>query len=199
MADEIQCHWSVWFRTHYKYEKINSSFDSAKWNARHRALLDNRIQELEAEGYRVHVEGENWFEVTGKTHVVKVAGKPDILAVSGDEVIVEDCKAGRRKNADLCQILIYLLLLPVGVERCRGVNLQGRLVYPDEVLDVGLEQVDDGFREQFRQAIALLSSAVPVRKVPSFRECRYCDIPTQYCPERLESKLDEETGDHDLF
>lgn len=45
---------------------------------------------------------------------------------------------------------------------------------------------DEGFKEQFRGAIALLSSGTPARKVPSFQECRFCDIPAQCCPERVE-------------
>lgn len=199
MADEMQCHWSVWFRTHYKYEKLSSSFDAARWNARHRALLNDRVRELEAEGYRVYVEGENWFEITGKTHLVKVAGKPDILAISGNEAIVEDCKTGRRKNADLYQVLLYRLLLPVGTERCRELNLHGRLVYDTEVMKIGCEQLNEAFREQFRQAIALLSSTTPARKVPSYQECRFCDIPAPCCPERVEQPPEQSLAKHDLF
>lgn len=55
LADEIQCQWSVWFRTHYQYKKLPTNFDSARWNARHRALLDSRVAQLEAEGYTVYV------------------------------------------------------------------------------------------------------------------------------------------------
>lgn len=199
MTDELQCQWSAWFRTHYRYEKLSSNFDSAKWNATHRTLLNNRISNLQTEGFTVYAEGENWFEVTGRDHVVKVSGKPDIVAIRGERAFVEDCKTGRKKNSDLYQILIYLLLLPVSATKYRGLSLKGRLVYPDSVMEIQSAQVDEEFRAQFREAIATLSSTIPARKVPSFQTCQYCDVSAQYCPERVEENLIESAPDHDLF
>ncbi|MBD1997947.1 hypothetical protein H6G00_15150 [Leptolyngbya sp. FACHB-541] len=100
MADEVQCRWAIWFRTHYKYEKLSSNFDSAKWNANHQALLRRRAAELETEGYTLYLEGENWFEITGRSFLVKVSGKPDILAIADQQGYLEDCKTGRKKNSD---------------------------------------------------------------------------------------------------
>ena len=199
MTDEIQCPWSVWFRTHYKYDRSQRDFDSAKWNASHRALLEERLLQLQAEGWAVFVEGENWFEIVGRQHVVKIAGKPDILAIRDRQVWVEDCKTGRKKNSDLYQVLLYMLLLPLSHPQCRGVKLQGRLVYPDGAIDISSDQVNDAFKAQFREVIAILSSADPPRKVPSFQECRYCDISAQYCPERVEDQGGKDVEAHDLF
>ncbi len=145
------------------------------------------------------MEGENWFEISGKSNAVKVSGKPDILAISGQQGFVEDCKTGRKKNSDLYQVLIYLLLLPVSSSRCRGLTLAGRLVYPDGAIEIQAFQVDEALKVQFRGAIAMLSDPTPARKVPSFQECRYCDISTKYCPERVEAKLDQTLKQHDLF
>jgi len=199
MADEIQCHWAIWFRTHYKYEKLISSFDSAKWNANHQALLRSRVRDLEAEGYTVYLEGENWFEITGKSFPVKVSGKPDIVVIGSDGGFVEDCKTGRRKNSDFYQVLIYLLLLPISHPQYRGLNLAGRLVYSTEVIEIESDQINEEFKAQFREAIALLSSATPSRKVPSYQECRYCDISAQYCSERVDVKQDQGLENHNLF
>jgi len=186
MTDEIQCPWSVWFRTHYKYDRSQRDFDAAKWNASHRALLEERLLQLQAEGWAVFVEGENWFEIVGRQHVVKIAGKPDILAIRDRQVWVEDCKTGRKKNSDLYQVLLYMLLLPLSHPQCRGVKLQGRLVYPDGAIAISSDQVNEDFKAQFREAIALLSSSSPPHKVPSFQGCHYCDISAYYCPERVE-------------
>ncbi|GAB4375176.1 MAG: hypothetical protein Kow00121_20550 [Elainellaceae cyanobacterium] len=199
MTDEIQCPWSVWFRSHYKYEKLNRDFDSAKWNASHRALLNDRVSQLQAEGWAVYVEGENWFEIIGRQYVIKIAGKPDLIAIRDEQIWVEDCKTGRKKNSDLYQELLYMLLLPLSHPKCRGMQLQGRLVYPDGAIAISNEQVDEAFKAQFREAIALLSSTAPVRKVPNFQECRYCDISGTYCPERIENSQLGDTDEHDLF
>lgn len=78
--------------------------------------------------------------------------------------------------------------------------MKGRLVYPDGVMEIQSNQVDEGFKEQFRVAIATLSSTTPARKVPSLQECRYCDISVDYCPERIdEAKPEQKLEDHDLF
>jgi len=199
MTAEIQCPWSVWFRTHYKYDRLNRDFDSAKWNASHRALLENRLLRLRVEGWAVFVEGENWFEIVGRQYAVKIAGKPDILAVRDQQVWVEDCKTGRKKNSDLYQALLYMLLLPLSHSQCRGMKLQGRLVYPDGTIDISSDQVDEEFKAHFREAIALLSSTDPTQKVPSFQGCRFCDISRLYCPERIDSKPDPDQPDHKLF
>lgn len=199
MTDEIQCPWSVWFRTHYKYEKLNRDFDSAKWSANHRALLNDRLSQLQLEGWTVSVEGENWFEIMGRQYVIKIAGKPDILAIREEQIWVEDCKTGRRKNSDLYQMLLYMLLLPLSHPKRQGMKLQGRLVYPDEVVEVPNEQLNEEFKVQFRKAIAYLSSTIPARKVPSFQECRYCDIPAEHCPERVDSQSGQTQSEHELF
>ncbi|NJR51926.1 MAG: hypothetical protein HC780_22485 [Leptolyngbyaceae cyanobacterium CSU_1_3] len=148
MADELQCRWATWFRTHCKYEKLSSNFDSAKWNASHRALLDNRIADLQAEGCTVYAEGENWFEISGKNYSIKVSGKPDILVFEDEQVWVGDCKTGRKKNSDLYQVLLYMLLVPLTNSKCRGMKLEGRLVYPGEILQVSSEQVNEEFKAQ---------------------------------------------------
>ncbi len=199
MTDEIQCSWSVWFRTHYKYEKLNRDFDSARWNASHRALLSDRLSQLQSEGSAVSIEGENWFEIVGRQYAVRIAGKPDILVLEDEQIWVEDCKTGRKKNSDLYQVLLYMLLLPLSHSKCRGMKLQGRLVYPDGAIDISSDQVDEAFKAQFRQTVATLSNATPAQKVPSFQECRYCDISREYCLERIESSQPEGINEHDLF
>ena len=199
MSDELQCHWSAWFRSHYSYEKLPSNFDSAQWKARHRGLLNQRVTCLEAEGATIFVEGENWFEMTGRQYLIKVSGKPDLIALRGNDVWVEDCKTGKPKDADLYQVLLYMLLVPLSVERCQGRQLEGRLVYPDSIIDVPASQVNTEFKTQFRAAIATLSNSTPARKVPSFQECRFCDIPPQCCAERVADKPAEGQEKHDLF
>jgi hypothetical protein len=199
MADELQCHWSALFRSHYTYGKVPSNFDSAQWSARHRRLLNQRVTWLEEEGCEVHVEGENWFEMPGRQHAIRVAGKPDIVAIRGNDAWVEDCKTGKPKNADLYQVLLYMLLVPLSVERCQGLRLEGRLVYADGIIDVPASQVNVEFKAQLREAISILSNTTSARRVPSFQECRFCDIPLQCCPERVENPPDQSLENHDLF
>ena len=181
------------------YEKLSSNFDSAKWSVNHRTLLDERISDLQAKGFTVYIEGENWFEISGRNHLIKVSGKPDILVLQDEQAWVRDCKTGRKKGSDLYQVLLYMLLVPLANSKCQGVKLEGRLLYADEILQVSSEQVNEEFKAHVRASIALLSSTNPTQKVPSFQECRFCDISCLYCPERIDSKPDPDQPDHELF
>lgn len=162
-------------------------------------LLNRRVHDLEAKGFSVYIEGENWFEVSGKNHAVKVAGKPDILAIDGSQAFIEDCKTGKKKNSDLYQVLIYMLLLPVSTARCRGLSLEGRLVYRNEVINIHSSLIDVEFKKRFREEIAIISSPSAARKVPSLQECRRCDIPARCCPERIDQTYSEVIRNHDFF
>ena len=77
--------------------------------------------------------------------------------------------------------------------------MAGRLVYSTEVIEIESDQINEKFKAQFREAIALLGSATPSRKVPSYQECRYCDISSQYCSKRVDVKQDQDLENHDLF
>ena len=38
-----------------------------------------------------------------------------------------------------------------------------------------------------------------LERVPSFNECRFCDIGQLDCPDRIETQPDDGADDHDLF
>ncbi|MBD2105317.1 PD-(D/E)XK nuclease family protein [Leptolyngbya sp. FACHB-261] len=198
MVDENQCEWASWFRAHYKYEKTPSGFDAVKWNSAHNELVNRRVKELEAEGFTVYVEDDNRFEILGRDGITKVAGKADIVAIKGDQAIVEDCKTGKPRSSDHMQVLIYMLLLPLGARHCQGLKLEGRIVYLDSVENILASSVDS-FRGTFRRTVETVSNSRPARKVPSLRECRFCDVSKKYCSERVNEDLPEVSQEHDLF
>lgn len=66
LSGESQCLWSLWFQARYKYEKAPSSdFDVAAWSADHDALVNARVPALEAGGYTVTKENENYWQLKG--------------------------------------------------------------------------------------------------------------------------------------
>ena len=201
MSGENQCQWSSWFRAHYKYDKLPSNFNMTQWQAEHNELLHQRVNELEAEGFTVSIEDENSFILTGKDGITKVSGKPDILAIRGDQVIVEDCKTGTPKKSDHMQVLIYMLVLSMVDQRCKGKQLSGRLIYKNiPPVDFLPEYLDTDFIELFRSTVGTVSAANPARNVPSFRECQFCDIPSTCCANRVEEQPAAIAAiEHDLF
>ena len=196
MAGENQCRWAAWFRSHYKADKIPSDFDLAAWTAEHNELVQQRKQKLEDEGFTVYIEDQNRFTLRGKSGV-EVCGKADIVAIKKDEAYVEDCKTGTPRHSDYMQVLIYMLALPRVTAHCKGKNLEGRIVYKDSVVDVPSNKIDKSLKNLFKDIVTDVGGAEPLEKVPSWGECRFCDITRADCPERI--GVEPTTEDHDLF
>jgi hypothetical protein len=197
MAGEKQCEWASWFRSHYIWQKLPSGLDVAKWTADHAQLLRARKALLDAEGFTVYAEDQNSFTLKG-TDGIEVSGKPDIVAIRGEEAYVEDCKTGNPRHSDHFQVLVYMLALPYVEGHCKGRKLEGRLVYGNTIVDVPGSKIDADLKELFRKTVLAIGGPEPAPKIPSWGECRYCDISKADCPERIETQADAVT-DHGLF
>ena len=197
MAGERQCQWASWFRSHYEWAKVPSGCDLARWTADHAELLRTRRAILEAEGFTVYAEDQNSFTLTGKTGI-EVSGKPDIVAIKGPDAYVEDCKTGTPRHSDHLQVLVYMLSLPHVEGHCKGRRLEGHIVYKNMVVDVPSSRIDDNLKELFRKTVLTIGGPEPAKKVPSWGECRYCDISKGDCPERIDVRPGM-TSNHGLF
>lgn len=197
MAGEKQCEWASWFRSHYVWDKRPSDLDVARWTANHAQLLRERKAALEAEGFTVYAEDQNSFTLKGQAGI-QVSGKPDIVAIRGSEAYVEDCKTGTPRHSDNFQVLIYMLALPHVEGPCKGRKLEGRIIYGSRIVDVPSSRIDAGSKELFREAVLTIGGPEPPEKVPSWGECRYCDISETDCPERIDLEAKTVT-DHGLF
>jgi hypothetical protein len=197
MAGEKQCEWASWFRSHYVWEKLPSGLDLAKWTADHAQLLRARKTELEAEGFTVYAEDQNSFTLMGQTGI-EVSGKPDIVAIRGQEAYVEDCKTGTPRHSDHFQVLVYMLALPHVEGPWKGRKLEGRIVYGSRIVDVPSSKIDAELKDLFRKTVLTIGGRKPAGKVASWGECRYCDISSDDCPERVEI-VPKAASNHDLF
>ncbi len=103
MADEKACPFSPWLRAQYQISIPSSEFDTSL----HDDMVNYRSQELRDQGYVVTVENANSLKVTGNTFGICIAGRPDIIAIKGNKVIVEDCKSGRQRPSHYYQVLLY--------------------------------------------------------------------------------------------
>jgi len=198
MAGENQCEWASWFRSHYKWDKLPGDFDLAQWTAEHNQLLQKRRNQLESEGFTVYTEDQNSFKIEGKTGI-EVSGKADIVAIKENEAYIEDCKTGTPKNSDHMQVLIYMLTLPIATTHCKGKKLEGRIIYKDSIVDVPLSKINDQSKELFKKTVLSVGGSEPLRKVPSWGECRFCDISKADCPERIDTEPTATAEEHDLF
>lgn len=184
LAEEKKCIYSIQQLTNYQFPKQANNYDSSE----HDEKVFQRAINLTEQGFTVYVEQQNSFKVNGKTYDVCVSGRPDIIAVKDDWVIVEDIKTGKRRNSHKMQVLLYMLLLPLASETqdiCQKQIPHGRLIYADGVVDIPTWQVDDKFRKRLREAIAIISSSKSLKPKPSPWECRYCSLSHANCQAKM--------------
>jgi len=194
ISGEKQCEYASWFRAHYTYDKKLSSFDLVKWNIKHNQLLLRRRDELEKQGYTVKIEDQNSFKLQFSLtspgehpHDVTISGKADIVVLGNSgQGIVEDCKTGHPKNSDQVQVMLYMMFLPVAVEEYKDIVFSGNVIYTNDKVPIVWTDIDTTMKEVVWNLMKRIGGGKPCRKVPSYSECKWCDIPKEDCPEKIE-------------
>ncbi len=193
LTGENSCEWAAWFKAHYKnWSRAPSDFDQARWLMLHTALLNEQRDQWEADGYQVGIEGQNKFEVRGRS--ANLSGKADLIARQDDEAVIVDTKTGQESASHIVQVMIYMYAIPMALAMYQDLKISGQVAYRDRTIHIPAEEVDDRFRESLNRLILRIASDTPARKVPSYQECRFCDIGAAYCPERVDGFGQEDSG-----
>ena len=192
LAGESSCEWAGWFRAHYQdWTKPPSEFDSAKWMMDHTALVNEARASREKLGYEVFTEDQNFFRLQGAT--ATLAGKPDLIAVKGNDLVIADAKTGKPSPHHAVQVLTYMYAVPRALEQFRGMEFRGHVIYPDgKNVGIPVSGLDRKFIDRLGSLIRRLADEKPARRVPSASECRFCDITAADCPERVETETRQE-------
>ena len=193
MSGDTACQWATWFKTHYDYTRRPSDFDLAVWIAEHTRFVNEVTKEHLALGEKCFRENQNQFRAKRGSGLV-VAGKPDLVTIdSKDHYTVYDMKTGNQRQSDFMQLMLYMLLLPM-CPQCSGRVLDGYLVYRSGGRSaIPSSAVDTKFRDNVSHFLGLLESSDEPPKAPHPYECRFCDIPIQDCPDRMElTEVEEE-------
>ncbi|BAY22425.1 hypothetical protein NIES2100_21880 [Calothrix sp. NIES-2100] len=194
MGEDKQCKYTAWLSANYQFPKRESDFDSSA----HDRMVKQRAIQHKNQGFAAYIEDDNSFTINGET--CDIGGKPDIVVNENGQIIIEDCKSGKRKTSHRMQVLIYMLLFPLspqGQQICQRQAPSGRLVYPNGIVEIAPSEVNTEFKEFFRQTVAIVSSTTPPCQSPSHWECRYCNVPSAYCPAKFDKEAN--TENHDLF
>ena len=194
LTGENSCEWAAWFKAHYQdWDRQPSDFNQAQWMLNHTVLLNERRANWEVGGYSVAVEGQNSFQLRGRS--ATLSGKPDLTAHRDDDVAIVDAKTGHDSPSHAVQVMIYLYAVPRALERYRDAKLRGQVTYRDHTVRIPAEAVDEQFVQNLGALIRRLSADQPARRVPSRQECRFCDISAADCPERVDEASAPEAGE----
>ena len=195
LTGEDSCEWAAWFRAHHQgWERPPNDFNFAQWQIDHTALLTDTRHKFEASGYDVHVEAQNAFRLQGRT--ATLAGQPDLIIPSGDDhVLIIDAKTGAERASHVAQVMVYMYALPRALEQYRDARIAGEIHYPYRIQRVPRGGLDQGFINRLVTLIQRVAAPDPPQRVPSFTECRFCDITAVDCPVRADGASVPETGD----
>ena len=187
-AHNLSCEWAVWLEAHYQdWAKLPSDFNQADWLLKHTALLNEQKAKWAEHGHDVHVEGQNGFRLRGKS--ATLAGRPDLIVDRFDDALIIDVKTGREQSWHVAQVMIYMYALPRTLPQYRNVRLAGEIAYPTHTVEVPKVGRQDGFTRNLALLIRRLASDTPPTRTPSAHECRFCDISSAECPERVDPEM----------
>ena len=187
LVGENSCEWSAWFKAQHEgwsWEKQPSTFDSVAWQMEHSAQVTDSRRYWEDQGFVVFTEGQNSFVLRGRS--AKLAGKPDLIVKKAGDGVVVDIKTGRPSPSHSVQVMIYMYAIPRSLGQHKGVSFDGKVVYADHEIDIPASAVDSKFISSVTELILRLASRQPAVRVPSTRECRFCDITARNCPDRVD-------------
>lgn len=156
-------------------------------------MVHDTAAELRASCFKVYLEDQNTMRVRGQGGAV-LGCKPDIVAVRDETALVVDCKTGNPRASDTLQVRLYMHLLGEWsthpAKRCS--RILGEVRYQEDRGDpVRLPHAaSDGVAELLRRYMRVFLADMPPAPLPSFHECRFCDLGVELCP----NKIEEEPG-----
>ena len=145
------------------------------------------MDDLRSSGHVLTTEEQNAFRLTGSSGAI-LAGKPDIIATATDgSVTVYDAKTGTQKASDAAQVMIYMYALARD-PRYRGMRLEGRLTYGGGTeVSVPAGSLDEHFIDGLHDLLKRVTGDEPAERVPSGRECAWCPLTSDDCPDRIDT------------
>jgi CRISPR/Cas system-associated exonuclease Cas4 (RecB family) len=178
LAGESQCKFALWNQSNF-FNKSSGDMPS-DWLVKHQSLLSEVAYDLRSDGYEVEEEDANSLHLMTSSGVT-LAGKPDIVALNGQGMVV-DVKTGKPRGKDRAQVNLYQALIPS--QRLHGINdvPWGKIVYSNgEIKMIAPDEVDDRFKESVKGLMSMIAQPTPPDPTPSWHECRFCKCQAK-CP-----------------
>ena len=195
LTGENSCEWAIWFKAHHQnWDKPPSDFNQAEWLARHTKLLNEQRDLWIQRGYETRIEDQNAFRLRGRS--ATLAGKPDLLVLNKDHVLITDVKTGQERPWHRYRIMIYMYALPRARPEFRDARIAGEIVYPNRTQRVPQGGIDEGFVRDLGLLIRRIAAPEPPHRVPGAADCRFCDITAGRLPGTRGSSPRTRDGHH---
>ena len=95
-----------------------------------------------------------------------------------------------RSEAHAAEVMRYMMFLQLQDTLTQGRTVTGEDYHGEDntgpIAAGAAGAADEEIREMVEELIGRLTAKAAPRKVPTASECRFCSIPKDYCPERIE-------------
>ena len=198
LTGERSCEWAIWFKAHHQgWNRKPSDFNQADWLARHTALLNEQRDQWTHSGYDVRLENQNAFRLRGQSAIL--AGKPDLLVLNNDRILIVDVKGGQEQPWYRYQVMIYMYALPKAMPEYRDAKFSGEIVYNDHTHRVPQGGIDQGFIRNLGSSLTSAASLLqsPLYAFPAPKSAGSATSTAADCPDRMDdtTQLGERTTD----
>ena len=133
------------------------------------------------------------FQLRG--HSAILAGKPDLLVLNKNRILIIDFKTGQEQPWHKFQVMTYMYALPKAMPEYRDFKFAGEIVYPNQTQRVPQGCIDQGFVRDLSTLIRRVAAPEPPPTTASASECRFCDITADDCPDRVDADAAPASGD----
>ena len=113
------------------------------------------------------------------------------------DATIIDVKTGQERPWHRVQVMIYQYALPL--PQYRNVRIDGQVIYPTHTVRVPRGVLPRQFIDAVASASCWVAAGAPPQRVPSFAECRFCDITVVDYPDRVEEAGPAGEGSADDF
>ncbi len=176
MSGDLSCHWKVWFKTHNKLTKKQSSdFDSVAWKINHTKKLTEVKDRLIKNNQNPKLEKYIEYKIPNSNAIIQ--GRIDCAIETEDTITIYECKTGKERDSDQAQVMLYMYILSKNSKK----QIKGIISYNDKEIEIILPE---NFEENFNFFVnKLISIECPIKNPGN--DCRFCDITKEDCPERI--------------
>lgn len=191
MSGYTSCFWAPWYRTRYKdWARPGGEPDWTMFRIAHTRMLNELRSERLTAGDTVLQEGQGAFRIRRPSGLT-ISGQPDLIAIAGQKATVYEAKSGRRSPVNPIQVLIYMHCLRISNRGLRDFEISGEIRYDDGDPPIVIPAADalGEFESHFEYFMRMLEDPRSPDRVPSVGECRFCNIASPDCPDRMEGEV----------
>ena len=164
----------------FPYNRKPSDFNQADWLARHTTLLNEHRDRWIQSGYDVRVESQNAFQLRG--HSAILAGKPDLLVLNKNRILITDSKTGQEQPWHKFQVMTYMYALPMALPEYRDYKFAGEIVYNDRTDRVPQGGIDQSFVRNLSEIIRRIAAPDPPGSFPAPKNVDSATSPCRTAP-----------------